>query len=560
MIDEEGQETMRHRHSMLVVISAALVGTSLAGDTSSDEDLLRKARIGTDGPELMAYFQQRTVGDAEHQRIIQLIRELGHETYAVRERAGERLVEIGLPAVGLLRQAANDPDIEIARRSERCLQRIERDVPSPALSSAVARMLAIRRPPGVAGVLLAYFPFADDAGVAAELRETLAAVALPNGRPDPVLLAALADPLPIRRGVAVEALIRSKNPAAINASRVALEDKDPDVRLRAALAMVIHARDRQSVPKLIDLLAEIPQSDGWRIEETLIRLAGNNAPRVSLGRDDVARKKCRDAWMAWWDKDGPGVNLAKLDEAPPVLGYTLLVLRDPGSATGAVMEINSAKEVVWKIEGLSIPMDAVVVGKDRVLIAEQINSQVSERDFRGKIIWTKQVPLPIGLQRLPNGNTLVVCRNQIMEWDSDRNTVWTYSRTGADIVAATRARNGDTIFLTNRGVCTRLDKDRKEIKTFQKNTSPNAFGGIDALPGDRLILTQVNAVIECDRDGTQSWSAPVSRPSDVQRLANGNTLVTLSGSMQVTELDRSGTSVWDYKSVDGHIPYRARRR
>ena len=42
------------------------------------------------------------------------------------------------------------------------------------------------------------------------------------------------------------------------------------------------------------LLADLPQGSGWRVEEVLIRIAGESAPQVSLGDDPAARKACRD--------------------------------------------------------------------------------------------------------------------------------------------------------------------------------------------------------------------------------------------------------------------------
>ena len=47
-------------------------------------------------------------------RIDGLIRQLGDPAYAVRERALADLVACGLSAVGPLRQAQRDPDVEIA--------------------------------------------------------------------------------------------------------------------------------------------------------------------------------------------------------------------------------------------------------------------------------------------------------------------------------------------------------------------------------------------------------------------------------------------------------------
>jgi hypothetical protein len=310
-------------------------------------------------------------------------------------------------------------------------------------------------------------------------------------------------------------------------------------------------------------LAEVPQSSGWRIQDLLTRLAGDGAPTVSLGVNEAGRQKCRDAWLAWWDKEGAKIDLAKLDGAAPALGYTLLVVRDPRVALGRVMEVNAAKEVLWKIEGLNLPMDALVVGKDRVLIAEQGSPhQVTERDFRGTVIWSKQVPMPVGLQRLPNGNTLVVSRNQIAEWDAEHNPVYTYHRNVADITAATKLRGGEFMLLTSQGACVRLSEDRKEIKTFQITPRPvyHPFGGIEGLPSGNLLVTQRDSVVECDPSGNSIWSAPIARPGDVQRLSNGNTIVVSTANYTVSELDRAGQSVWEYKFTDGTTPYRARRR
>ena len=53
-----------------------------------------------------------------------------------------------------------------------------------------------------------------------------------------------------------------------------------------------------------------------------------------------------------------------------MLGNTLLVLSDRGGG-GKILEVNTEKKELWKIEGLQLPTDAVMVGRDRVLIAEQ---------------------------------------------------------------------------------------------------------------------------------------------------------------------------------------------
>jgi hypothetical protein len=534
-----------------------------ASPTAADDQLLAAAQVGTDGPALLAYFRQRTVTAADRQRIEGLIRQLGDPAYAVRERATGDLIAVGLPAVGTLRAAQNDPDFEIARRADRCLERIER-VPSAALSAAAARAVARLKPAGTVPVLLGYLPVADDESVADDVREALAAVAVRDGRADPALEQALDQANAEVRGAAAEALARSGLPAAVNLSRKGLSDGNADVRLRTALALVVHAKDKNAVPPMIHLLGELPPGAGWRIEDVLVRLAGEAAPKVTLGEDATLRQKARDAWQEWWTKNGAATDLAKLDGAPPMLGHTLLVLRDVRGGAGRIMEIGPDKKELWKIDGLQYPSDAAFVGKDRVLIVEQNSHQVTERDLTGKVIWSKQVMLPIGVQRLPNGNTFVVCRNQLIELDGRQREVNSYQRQDYGICGAQRLRSGETVFVLNTGQCVRLDAKNKEGTTFTipQRMQPG-YGGMEVLPNNHVLVVQRDGVGEYDGTGGPAvWHAAFTRPTSVQRLPNGNTLVASGNSPAgaVAELDRSGKIVWEYKPPDGFLPWRARRR
>jgi hypothetical protein len=539
------------------------VVVAAAAEAPPDDRILKTAGIGTDGPSLLAYLRMRTVSAADRQRIESLIRQLGDPAYTVRERAMNELVGCGMPAVGPLRQAQADPDVEISRRAQRCLERIER-VPSAALSSAVARGVAKQKPSGAVGVLLAYLPVADDETVADEVREAIAAVAIANGKPEPQLVRVLDDTNPLIRSSAAEALARSGVPAAVALSRKALADGSADVRLRTAVALVTRAKDKSVVPAMIDLLAEVPQGSGWRVEDVLVRLAGESAPQITLGEDAAARAKCRDAWRDWWGKNGAAADLAKLDAAPPMLGHTLVVLREPRSAAGRVIEINAKKEVVWKIDGLQFPSDAVVVGRDHVLIAEEGAQQVSERELSGKVIWSKHVMQPIAVQRLANGNTFVVTRNQLLELDQRQQEVFSYQRNQQyDICAAQRLRNGDSLVLTRTGQCVRIDGKGKELKSFPIPRMVFTIAGLESLPNGRVLVTQRDCVAEFDQGGgAPVWQATFKYPTSAQRLPNGNTLVATaqSPSPMVAELDRNGQTVWDYKPTDGGVPWRARRR
>src|SRR5262249_59807718 len=109
-----------------------------------------------------------------------------------------------------------------------------RDAAGPG---APARPVPGRRPAGACEVLLGYLPHADDALVSDEVRAALAALALRDGQPEPALVAALADPAPLRRAGAAEAFCRANVTGLRPAVAKLLRDPEPVVRLRVALAL-----------------------------------------------------------------------------------------------------------------------------------------------------------------------------------------------------------------------------------------------------------------------------------------------------------------------------------
>ncbi len=174
---------------------------------AAEEQVLEKAKLAVDPPALLAFFRQQTLTGNEADRIKELIRRLSDDTFAVREKATAELAAQGARAIPLLRQAAKDPDLEVSRRAQQCLTTIEAGA-GTAVLTASAHLLAIRKPAGAAEVLLAYLPSAADESVARAVRDALAAVALRDGKPEPVLVQALEDKDPLRRAAATAALGR----------------------------------------------------------------------------------------------------------------------------------------------------------------------------------------------------------------------------------------------------------------------------------------------------------------------------------------------------------------
>jgi len=538
-------------------------------EATAAEKALRGMGLDVSDASLLKYFRDRTFNEADPRRMAVLLRELGSDTFTAREKAASAILELGGNALFALRQAENDPDTEVKRRAGELRHRLE-DKPDSFVQAATARLIQARKPAGAAEVLLAFLPFAADDSVVDEIRKALTAVTVREGQIDPVVVRALTDKVALKRSVAGEALIRAGAKDRVPAMRRLLQDADPLVRFRVALALVAQKEKAAMVP-LIDTFLYLPADQLWTAEEMLVRLAGDKAPQVSLGTEEITRKRCRDAWLAWWEKHSAKVDLAQLDRPATMLGYTLLVQfnfnRIAGgqrlNAVGQVLELDGARppRPRWSFDVPGYPVAGQVVAPDRVLIAEYQGMCVSERDFKGNVKWQKNVGgNPIDVQRLQNGNTFVVMQQRLVEMDSQGKEVFAFQRPH-DIFHARKLSGGDVVFITNVGLLIRIDgKTQRELKSFQVGQVGNLFGSFDVLPNGNVVVPQMqaNQVVEFSADGQQVWSAHVAWPTSVARLANGHTLVASQNQRRIVVLDRAGREVWSH-TAQGMV-FQANRR
>jgi hypothetical protein len=539
--------------SLALVLLAALPGLAAEPEPAAgDVQLLKEHGIATNDAGLLEFFRQRTLTDANRERVERLVRQLADRSFRVREKASAAVIELGPLALPALRQAIGSSDPEAARRAERCLHEIERG-PGAALVSAAARLVAVRRPAGAVEVLLTYLPSAPDEGAALEVQAALAAAARHDGTADPVLVKALGDQHAARRAAAAEALCEAGAAGKLPAVRKLLRDPEAMVRLRTAVALV-YARERDAVPVLIDLLAELPRGEMWRAEQVLHQLADDGAPAGFAGGNDSARRQYRDAWAAWWREHGARVDLTALRRAPRFLGYTLIVLLDAGK----VIELGSDRKPRFEIGGLQAPLDAQVLPGDRVLIAEH-GRGVTERNRKGDVLWQKNVARPIVAQRLPNGNTFIATRAQLLEVDRSGKELFAITRADNTFVTARKLPDG-RVGCVSGGNFVLFNTSGKELKSFPVG-NVQTTSSLDVLPNGHVLVAQYGGqkVVEFDADGKPVWEANVSSPISVVRLPNGHTLVaSYQGQKQVVELDQVGKTVWDYQ-IAGHAT-RARQR
>lgn len=539
-----------------------------AGDDEKDRKALRDAWAGwwrkVDGPGLVDEFRGRTLAPAEAAKVAALVEALADRDYRVREKATAALVSMGAKALARVRPATKDADGERSRRADDVVVKINQS-DAKRVPIGTARLIALRRPELAVPAMLAYLPFADeDDGMIAEVRAALTSLALdPNGKPDPALVAALADKESIRRSVAAEALCRGGGPAVRADVKKLLADADPMVRQTAAAALTL-AGEKDAVPVLIDLLGELTGAQAWASQDLLLQLAGDKAPPGVPGDKPEDRKKYRDAWAAWWKANAQSADLVKLTTAPGYLGFTLLV-EVGGNTNGRVSEVTRDGKVRWSVGNLKYPVDAVVLPGERVLTTEWEGQRVAEWDFKGNLLWKKDSfnGRPTNAQRLPSGNTFICTTSELLEVDKSGKTVYQVP-VPAGLTAGYRAPNGELVCLRNDGVVARYDVAGKELKTFPSNRDTSWTSGMDIARNGNVVVTQPSPnmkVSEYTPDGklVKEWAAP--NITTATKVGNGNILAASHNDKKVVEYDPAGKKVWEFGGEKHEYNiFRARRR
>ncbi len=106
-----------------------------------------------------------------------LIRQLGADSFPVREKASRDLTALGPVILPLLRKVVRQtPDFEVRRRARACTEQIEADCP-PDVVAAAARLVGLRKPVGAAATLLRFLPGPYEDSVNEDIQNALVAVA-----------------------------------------------------------------------------------------------------------------------------------------------------------------------------------------------------------------------------------------------------------------------------------------------------------------------------------------------------------------------------------------------
>ena len=535
----------------------------------ADLETIKSAGYADDVKSLTDFFRSHTVTEADKGRILAIIKRTAEEDFDAREQASEELSKCGVPAIALLKSAINnkETDPEVVRRCDLALKIIEK-VPTRALAMSAARLLANQKQDGITEVLLNYLPLADDESVGDEIRNTFAALAVRDGKPDQVLTTALESKENLKRGAAAEAFARVNDKSSRDRMAEFLKkETEPEIKMLVALALVNDARNKTVVPEIIRLMAEVPSERAWRAEELLWRLAGEDGPGVSLGADKESRVKARDEWKKWWDANEKKVDLARLDQESSY-GLTIVCEAPFRGGLGRVVALGGDGKERWKVTGMNWPMDAVPLAGKKVLIAEHNRNRIVEKEIDGKEIWSETINQPVNLGRLPNGVTWAVGRNQIIEWErgdkAGKKHVFDFVRNEYDIVAGARTKAGEYVLLTQNQQLLKVDRKGAIVKSHGVGgNGVNYYATVDITPGGKALCTLMNNITEFDLEsGKAGWTANFQYATSAVRLKNGNTLVGNQNNGRIVELDKDGKPTkFEYRGTDtSYRPFRAFKR
>ncbi len=541
---------------------------------SSDEQLLRRAKMPTDTEGLLAYLRTLSASAATERMVQDLVRELGAGEFAQRERAAQRLVGLGRLALPVLRKNVDNEDAEIAQRAKACIAEIDR-LPWLNLPLIVTRLLVQRKVEEAVPVLLEYLGHTGDPDVEEEIYYCLDELAVRDSRIHPALVAALTDANPARRAVAGCILGRVGNANQREGVRKLLEDPDARVRLRSAQGLLT-SREKAAVPVLVGLLDEAVVEIAWQAEELLHWIAGETSPEIAVGAASAAeRRRCQQAWERWWEERKGEVDweTAERDCRRPGLVLSWHAVMDKERCIrfrlcgcDGVVRFGFERQLqgchwlsdsgLWTGKGLLLP-----VREPAASPKEEIDPmRLREVDLDGKTLWESQT---FGVFAIPNwrrvGDGRIMVSDGIIAIELDRGGQETHRRKLASFEE---------------------DKWKKGGGQPGKTKPKDPLGhGLYVGPGvawfgkEGRLLTQWSGkehdyIVECDAGGgewvaakAKSYGKPYDLPiliekamegrRGVLRLRNGHTLVGLgpiretanaSGPM---ELNGEGKTVWE---------------
>ncbi len=213
----------------------------------------------------------------------------------------------------------------------------------------------------------------------------------------------------------------------------------------------------------------------------------------------------------------------------------------------AILRIDRKGNEITKLEEQYGLWDADVLPNGNMLICQFALGNVIERNEKGRVLWKyTKLKNPFAATRLRNGNTLIANThdNSVVEVNPKGLVVWDYH--GVKATDAERLPNGNTLIADSSG--NRILEVNAAGKTVWEIKDMEGLWDVDRLANGNTLVTQRDLghrVFELTPAGRTVYVIEnLVSPSDADRLPNGNTIVACDG--KVLEFDAQAREVWSH--------------
>jgi hypothetical protein len=163
---------------------------------------------------------------------------------------------------------------------------------------------------------------------------------------------------------------------------------------------------------------------------------------------------------------------------------------------------------------------------------------------------TAELSFPVQFYGEPRGRTLYANYNQsiLFEMDEKGEVVWRKSGISGPW-SCQGLPNGNRLVASYRNRSLHeFDENGKEV--WKKDGLPSTPYSVQRLENGNTLVSCGTSVLEYSPDGQVAWEAKVGgSPRSAQRLENGNTLIAMYSTHQVIEVDPEGKTVWTSPQV-----------
>lgn len=456
-----------------------------------------------------------------------LLDELDSKDYSQREAATKKL--LGMPNLpfALLNQAADSNSFEVRWRARHVLKYSQEK--SSRLLLASLKIIERDPPSQATADVLRVVPYCRQQYVVSAVHAAIRSAATEDD--ESLFAERLADPNPKLRLAAIVGLATLGGDAA-DLLRPLLEDADDKVSLAAARALA-DAGDRGSLECLLRLLDSADSKVRTESVSILRALTGENFQYVPHEAQEQ-RRLAAARWKQWVATNGASAKLhyplPQSSSARGALNGNTLV--STGSK-GKVMEIDPRGNTVWTFNLAANSAEKLPGGN--ILAASYSAKKVVEADRAGNVVWELSGPSAMNAKPLLNGNFLIAdfAGRRVIEVDRKKRIVW-QCKTDAECFDADRLPNGNTIYGCPNQIC-EVTPDGDTVHQWE---IPGRLNGFQALANGNVLVANYgqSKVYELTRDGNVVWEMAEPKPCDVFLLDNGNMLVSTAS--RIIEVDQ----------------------